>query len=290
MAGKGGLNLRTARIAVIGAGIGGLAAALDLARVGFEVLLLERAAAPGGKLRALEIDGQRMDAGPTVFTLRAVFDSLFEDAGESLDRHLRLTPAHLLARHAWRSGAHLDLFADPQRTADAIAAFAGSREAEGFACFMADARSIYATLDNSFIRASRPSPIDLVRRIGIGGLRDLWNIQPFATLWRRTGNYFADARLRQLFGRYATYCGSSPFLAPATLMLIAYVEQAGVWYVDGGMHRLAAALAMLSQRHGATVRFGSEVTKILVRNGRVSGVEIDRRERIAVDAIVCNAD
>ena len=285
-----GGELRTARIAVIGAGMGGLAAALDLSRAGFDVLLFERAAAAGGKLRELTIAGRRMDAGPTVFTLRGVFDALFADAGESLGRHISLQRADLLARHAWRAGEHFDLFADPSRSADAVGAFAGRRDARGFARFVADAKRIYTTLENSFIQAPRPSPVDLVRRVGIRGLGDLWKIQPFATLWQSMGGYFHDARLRQLFGRYATYCGSSPFLAPATLMLVAHVEQAGVWYIDGGMHRLAAAVAALAQRKGATLRFGAEVTRILTQNGRVSAVEIDHQERLAVDAVVCNAD
>jgi 1-hydroxycarotenoid 3,4-desaturase len=278
------------RIAVVGAGIGGLAAALDLAREGFEVLLFDRAAAPGGKLREVQVAGRRMDAGPTVFTMRRVFDELLSDAGESLDRHLTLIPAGLLARHAWPSGPTLDLHADIARSAESIGDFAGRRAADGFTRFTDQARRIYTTLDNAFMRASRPSPLDLVRRIGIAGLGDLWNVQPFSTLWRTLGDYFPDARLHQLFGRYATYCGSSPFLAPATLMLVAHVEQSGVWYLDGGMHRLAEVLAGLAEKRGATLRYGCDVTEILVRGGRVSGLEIDGRDRIEVDAIVCNAD
>jgi 1-hydroxycarotenoid 3,4-desaturase len=280
--------LRTARIAVIGAGVGGLAAALDLTRAGLEVFLFERAATPGGKLREVEIAGRRMDAGPTVFTLREVFDGLFADAGENLDQHLQLIPARILARHAWGPDKHLDLFADAERSTDAIRQFAGGSEAHGFVRFLAQAKRIYTTLENSFIQAARPSPMDLARRVG--GLADLWNIQPFSTLWRSIGGYFDDPRLQQLFGRYATYCGSSPFLAPATLMLVAHVEQAGVWYIEGGMHRLAAAMAALAGRHGAALRYGSEVAQIQVRNGRAAGVEIAGGECIAVDAIVCNAD
>jgi 1-hydroxycarotenoid 3,4-desaturase len=278
------------RIAIIGAGLGGLAAALDLSRAGFEVLLFERAEAPGGKLREVSVGGQRMDAGPTVFTMRRVFDELFADAGESLERHLKLIPADLLARHAWGTDGYLDLFADPGRSTEAIGNFAGRREAQAFVRFIAQAKRVYTTLENTFIRAARPSPVDLVRRIGIGGLPELWNIQPFSNLWQSLGGYFDDGRLRQLFARYATYCGSSPFLSPATLMLVAHVEQAGVWYIEGGMHRLADALAQLAARHGAVMRYSSEVSQILLAKGRVCAVELNGQERIAVDAIVSNAD
>ncbi len=282
--------MRTARVAVIGAGMGGLAAALDLSRQGIEVLLFERADAPGGKLREVEIAGRRMDAGPTVFTLREVFDELFADAGECLDQHINLSPANVLARHAWTSGEKLDLYADPRRSSDAIRRFAGGVEALGFERFVSRAKEVYSTLERTFVRAAKPSPLDLVRRAGMSGLIDLWNIEPFATLWQSVGRYFKDPRLKQLFGRYATYCGSSPFLAPATLMLVAHVEQAGVWYIEGGMHRLAAALADLCQRRGARLRYRSEVTQIFTKDGRVAGLEIGGQERIAVDAIICNAD
>jgi len=281
--------LTAPRVAIVGAGIAGLAAAIDLARNGCAVIVYERAAAAGGKMRSVRVAGVDIDAGPTVFTLRRVFDELFADAGDDLDRHLKLQPASLLARHAWSADEQLDLFADLSRSADAIARFAGAREAHGFLRFAAHARRIYQTLDASFMRASRPSPLTLMRRIGVAGLPDLWNIKPFDTLWQAVGQYFADPRLRQLFGRYATYCGSSPFSAPATLMLVAHVEQAGVWYVEGGMRRLVEQLVALAVRQGVQIRCGSEVREIHVDRGRVCAIEL-ADERVAVDAVVCNAD
>ena len=104
------------RVIVIGSGMGGLAAAIDLARTGCEVTVLERAAGPGGKLREVTVQGTGIDAGPTVFTLRAVFESLFSDAGARLDEHLELVPADLIARHAWSTGGTLDLHADLERS------------------------------------------------------------------------------------------------------------------------------------------------------------------------------
>jgi 1-hydroxycarotenoid 3,4-desaturase len=115
-------------------------------------------------------------------------------------------------------------------------------------------------------------------------------ISPFSTLWRALGEHFRDPRLRQLFGRYATYCGSSPFLAPATLMLVAHVEQDGVWLVAGGMHRIAVALAGLAAARGAVFRYGAEVREVLAEGGRASGVVLASGERIAADAVVVNAD
>ncbi len=275
---------------VIGAGVGGLAAAIDLAAAGLSVTLLERAPAPGGKLREVSVAGQAMDAGPTVFTLRDVFEQLFADAGFSLDALLALRPAERLARHAWDSPETLDLHADRDRSVAAIGAFAGAAEARRYVAFCNRARRIHDALDATFMRDARPSPAALVRRAGLRGLGGLLRIAPFTTLWQALGEHFHDPRLRQLFARYATYCGSSPFAAPATLMLIAHVEQQGVWLVDGGMHRLAQVMADIAGRLGATCRYDSHVTAIEAGRGRVSAVRLADGTRVTADIIVCNAD
>jgi 1-hydroxycarotenoid 3,4-desaturase len=277
-------------VIIVGAGIGGLAAAVDLARRGCDVTVCERAASAGGKMRRVMVAGAGIDAGPTVFTMRAIFESLFADAGERLTDHIHLVPAALLARHAWRAGGGLDLFADVARSAEAIGAFAGAAEARGYLAFCARSALVYRTLEKPFIGAQRPSQVELVKRIGVRGLPALLATAPFSTLWDELGKYFRDPRLRQLFGRYATYVGASPFLAPATLMLIAHVEQDGVWLVRGGMHGVAAAIRALAERRGARFRFGADVRDILVANGRVTGVTLADGEHIAADAVVFNGD
>lgn len=282
--------MKTPRVAVIGAGAGGLSAALLLAARGCEVIVLERAAAPGGKMREVEAGGAKIDAGPTVFTMRWVFDEIFADAGVTLSDRLTLQPVETLARHAWGENERLDLFADMGRSVDAIGAFAGRSEAEGYRAFCERARGIYGALRDTFIRASRPTPVSLVGRAGFRGFGDLLRISPFATMWDSLGAHFKDQRLRQLFGRYATYCGSSPYLAPATLMLVAHVESEGVWLVSGGMHRLAATLADLAREKGASFHYGCEAKRLLVEGGRVAGVETQDGARFDVDAVVMNGD
>ena len=225
-------------------------------------------------MREIAVAGRAIDAGPTVLTMRWVFEELFAAHGEDFSDHVTLRPAEILARHAWSEHERLDLFADNERSADAIGDLAGSAEARRFLAFCERARATYATLEGPFIKSAGPTPISLTRGAGLKGLGDLWRISPFTTLWHALGTYFHDQRLRQLFGRYATYCGSSPFAAPATLMLVAHVEQAGVWLVEGGMHRLAVALADGASAHGARFRYGAEVREVEAKSGIVSGVTL----------------
>jgi len=278
------------RVVVIGAGIGGLAAALRLAQAGLAVTVLDRAAQPGGKMRSVPVGDQAVEAGPTVFTMRWVFEELFAECGARLDARVALARADLLARHAWSGTERLDLFADIDASAAAIAGFAGTREADGYRRFCARSAEVYRTLEGPFIRDGRTSPAGLAQRVGLSGLGDLWRIQPFATLWSALGSFFRDPRLLQLFGRYATYCGASPFSAPATLMLVAHVEQAGVWTVAGGLSALARAVADLAAERGATFRYGAHVERIEAERGRVTGVILAGGERIPADHVVCNAD
>jgi len=278
---------RNPRTVVVGAGIGGLVAALELAARGLEVTVLERAPGPGGKLRQEHVAGRAVDAGPTVLTMRWVLDELFDDLGLALDRHLALRPLAVLARHAWADGSRLDLHAAPDRTAAAIGAFAGPAEARRYLGFCRRAQAVYETLERPFIRACRPSLPALARAAGLGGLG---RIAPFAGLWRTLGRQFRDARLRQLFGRYATYCGASPFAAPATLMLVAHVERQGVWTIEGGMHAIARTLAGLAMARGARFRFGAEAAVVRMAGGRPCAVVLADGEAVPAEALIVNAD
>ncbi len=279
----------TDEVVVIGSGVGGLVSAALLAAQGYRVTVLEAQATPGGKLRALPINGAAIDAGPTVFTMRDVFEDIFAACGDSLGRHLTLHPASTLARHAW-GDARLDLFADPADSETAIGDFAGAAEARGYRAFRAEAKRLFDALDGPFLRGPKPDPFSLGWRMGVRGFADYCTIRPYTSMWSALGGYFRDPRLRQLFGRYATYCGSSPFACPATLVLIAHVEASGVWLIDGGMHRLALALETLGRQNGVRFRYDAPVREILVERRRAAGVVLASGERIAASSVICNAD
>ncbi|PYB71957.1 1-hydroxycarotenoid 3,4-desaturase CrtD [Rhizobium wuzhouense] len=279
-------------VGVIGAGMAGLAASIRLAAAGYRVVVCEAQTEAGGKMRRVEVGGRGFDAGPTVLTMKWVFDALFAAAGRLIDDELVLAASPVIARHYWQGGACLDLHADLEETVRAVDDFAGRREADGYRRFAADSRRTFAVLKDSFIDASRPNPVSLSRRIGLGRPEDLLAIKPFSTLWSALGSYFADVRLRQLFGRYATYCGSSPYLSPATLMLVAHVEQEGVWTVQGGIRTLADRLTSLAVGLGVEFRYGDPVSEILIDPSRrnVSGLLTRAGRSLAARQIIFNGD
>ena len=278
------------RVVIVGAGVAGLVSACALAGRGLDVTVLERGAAPGGKMRQIAVGSSQIDSGPTVFTMRWVFDELFATAGRNFSDHVRLRPLDILARHAWDEHIRLDLFADKERAVEAIGDFAGAAEAARYRSFCDDTKRIYDILEKPFLRASQPSMSRLIGAHGFRGLTQLPQIKPFSSMWSALQQYFHDPRLRQLFGRYATYCGSSPFKAPATLMLVAHVEREGVWSIDGGMHGLARVLADGAIASGATIRYAQEVSEVLIGSGRARGVRLASGERIEADALIVNAD
>ena len=278
------------RVVVIGAGIGGLVTALQLSHQGFEVTVVEAANAPGGKLRQLMVDGAAIDSGPTVFTMRWVFDQILESVGTTLEAELSIRPLDILARHWWDDGSALDLHADPAQSFDAVASFAGLAEAQRFRAFCAEAQTVYRTLEPHYIRGPAPSMLGLGRALGIQGVSTLAKLGPLSSLWSTLGRHFQDPRLRQLFGRYATYTGSSPWQAPATLMLIAQVELDGVWSVDGGMHALARGLERLAVARGARFLYNTPCEQIDTHNGRATGVRLANGESLGADAVVFNGD
>ncbi len=280
----------TKKVVIIGAGIGGLSAAVDLAAQGISVTVLEQAYAPGGKLRQFPSEAGPVDAGPTVLTMRPVFEALMERAGARLSEHVTLTPETVIARHWWQDGSTLDLFADHAESANAVADFAGRRARDEFVAFSDKTRRLFEAFNGPVMQAAKPSVATLGRTVMQDARQLIPAIAPLSSLASSLSRSFSDPRLRQLFGRYATYVGGSPFNSPALLSLIWDVEARGVWRVKGGMLGLAKALEKVATERGATFRYGSLVERIEIEKGRVAGVTLGDGERIDADSVVFNGD
>ena len=278
-----------ARAVVVGAGVGGLASAIRLAAAGLQVTLLERHTHAGGKIRTLPSAAGPVDAGPTVLTMRHVFDDLFQSAGARLDDHVTLVPQEIIARHAWPDGSELDLFANPEASAAAVRDFAGSKSEKEFRAFCERTRMLFETFDGPMMRAAVPKLGALTKHV-LSNPRVISPMAPLSSMAGMLKRQFSDPRLAQLFGRYATYVGGSPYQSPAVLALIWHAEASGVWVVRGGMHKLTCAMSEVATALGVDIRLGTHVEQVEVRGGRARAVHLQNGERLTADAIVFNGD
>jgi 1-hydroxycarotenoid 3,4-desaturase len=280
---------RKSRVVIIGAGIGGLSAALRLAHRGLSVDVVDMAPGPGGKMRTRDSVAGPVDIGPTVMTMRDVFEEMFAEVGERLQDHVTLHADTVLARHRWRDGSTLDLHANAELSAEAVRDFAGARAEAEFRRFSDKARRLFEAFDGPVMQEPAPKLAALTAHVmKAPGL--IPSMAPGLTLAQNLRLRFSDPRLRQLFGRYATYVGGSPYLSPAILGLIWHSEARGVWAVEGGMHRLAAAVHRLAEARGARFRFGAKVQHIETQGGRTAGVRLADGTRLKADIVLFNGD
>ncbi len=281
-------------VAVIGAGMGGLAAAVRLATRGVAVTVFEQGPRAGGKLNRWMSDGWTFDTGPSLLTMPWVLRELFADAGHALEDDLTLDPVDPVCRYSFADGSTLDVTTDTARMAANIEALS-PRDVPAFFRFLAYSGDLYATAAEPFLR----NPIrremfargrsDLFR-FGLRA-RDLPKVASPRSVHDTVRQFFHDPRLRQVFDRYATYNGSSPYRAPAAFCLIPFVEFAtGAWHPRGGMYRIAEALTALLERLGVTLRLDAPVAAITHRNDAATGVQLASGERIAADAVISNVD
>jgi len=260
------------KIVIIGAGIGGLAAALRLAHQGCEVTVLDMHGAAGGKMRTVPSAAGPVDAGPTVLTMRPVFEALFADVDEELSAHLTFEPLTTLARHYWDDGTQLDLMADQAHSHSNVTAAFGSKAGQEFARFSARAQRLFAAFDAPMMRAHAPRQWAMTKTV-LGNPSLIPDMAPHRTMAGLLKSSFRNPQLAQLFGRYATYVGGSPHASPAILSLIWHAEAQGVWSVNGGIQRLAQTIAELAKSRGAEFHYNTKATRITQQNGRTSGVQ-----------------
>lgn len=262
---------------------------MRLAAQGLDVHVVEMAEGPGGKMRTAPSIAGPVDIGPTVLTMRPVFETLFADVGEQLSDHVTLQRDPLLARHWWRDGSTLDLFDNAEQSAEAVEAFAGSSAAKEFQTFSDEARRLFEAFDGPVMQAEAPGFLPLATHV-MRNPRLIPALAPGVSLARKLAMRFSDARLQQLFGRYATYVGGSPYQSPAVLGLIWHSEAQGVWSIEGGMHGLAQAMCRVAKAKGATFQFDAEVAEVIESDGSVEAVELSNGTRIAADIVVFNGD
>lgn len=273
-------------VIIIGAGIGGLSAAIRLAAAGKRVIVLEQNEQVGGKMSQIEAGGFRWDTGPSVITMRHVFEELFQAAGRRLEDYLTLQPVEPLTRYFYPDGTKLDMTRNWPALAEQITALE-PRDVAGYLRFLAYAARLHEITGPVFIYDQPPSWRSFLRvsPLAVG------QIDPWFTLDQVIRRFVRSPQLRQLLGRFATYVGASPYQAPATLGVIAHVElTGGVWYPHGGIYAIAQALLRLATELGVEIRTSQPVAAITVANQRATGVRLTDGAEIVAAAVIANVD
>ncbi|MEO1645331.1 MAG: phytoene desaturase family protein, partial [Chloroflexota bacterium] len=271
---------------VIGSGIGGLSAAIRLQHAGHRVVVLEKNPIVGGKMYQLEDKGFRFDTGPSVITMRHVFEDLFSDVGRSLDDYLDLVAVDPMTRYFYRDGFVLDATSDMSQMAQQIEAL-DERDVEGYLRYVAYAAKLHRITGETFIYGQPPTLLDFLKV-------PVWQwmqADPMRTMQGAIKSFVKSPKLRQLLGRFATYVGGSPYLAPATLNVIAHVElTGGVWYPRGGIYEIAKSMEKLATELGVEIYTNHAVSEICVQDGRVNGVRLASGDTMPARAVVSNVD
>jgi phytoene desaturase len=277
------------RVIVVGAGLGGMAAALRLAAAGHEVDVHEKEPVPGGKAGSVTRDGFRFDTGPTLLTMPGEFRELFARAGERLEDHVTFLPVDPLCTYHFADGTVLPAWRDPERFAQEVGRTMRD-SADALRAYLRHARELYEAAAPIFLHRSLHERSTWLSRDLLPLLPRVPRLDAFRTLHAAHASFFRDPRLVQLFDRFATYNGSDPYRAPATLALISHVEHGmGGYAVAGGIHALAHAVCRCAAKAGARFHFTSPVTEILLERRRAAGVVV-AGQRHAADVVICNVD
>ena len=282
------------RVAVIGGGLGGLAAAAVASARGHQVTLYEKNDWLGGKAAVLEEGGFRFDMGPTILTVPAVLDRIFAEGGKRTSDYLDLRRLDPQWRCFFDGGDRIDLMADDDAMAAEMDRFApGKGVGEGYRRFLAISKQLYEVSDRFFFWKAVEDlfdTIDVRANMNPSTLRDVLSLRMHATVASTIRGKVKDARLAQMLDHFVQYVGSSPYGAPAVLCAIAHMQTAqGVWYPMGGTRAVADALVRFAAERGATFRAAEDVLGIATESGRAVGVRTSRGVE-PYDSVVSNMD
>ena len=278
------------KVVVVGAGLGGLAAAIGAAAAGFSVEVVEAAPTAGGKVGTVTLEGVEVDTGPSVLTLPEVLDRLLARAGLRREDHLVLRAPRPSFRYLYPDGVALDVYPAAEETLASVDRALGSRARDELAGFLVYAARIWNVSERAFVRGDRPGWRTLFDQ-PLGDWARVFDIDPLRTMDAAIAARVRDPHLRTLLRRYATYNGSDVRRAPAALNCIAHVELAlGGYGVEGGVARIAEVLEAAARRIGVGFRFGAPVAAVTGSPAGVDGVELASGTWIPADAVIWNGE
>ncbi len=251
------------------------------------MLLLEKNPRLGGKLNLLQAAGYTFDTGPSLFTMPWVVRDLFTAAGRRVEDYLHLEQIEPTCRYRWPDGTRFDAWQCLPQLIQEIERL-DPTDVANFLRFLAYTADIYGAVADNFLL----KPFDgIAELITPRLLRDGPKIDAFRSVDAAVRSAFRSPYLHQIFNRYATYNGSSPYLSPATFNVIAYIEFAeGGWYIRGGMYELALALQRLAEELGVEIRTDTPVSEVLIEHGVACGVRLTSGELLRARQVIINAD
>jgi phytoene desaturase len=272
---------------IIGSGIAGIATAIRLALKGHAVEVFEANAHPGGKLAQIDLNGYRFDAGPSLLTMPQYVDELFELAGRAED--FQYQKLDIVCQYFYEDGTQLTAYADEDKFAREVSKLTNDNIADVKRYFK-NSSKIYQITDHVFLERSLHRLKTYLRWDTLRSVLRFSQIDAFRTMHRANQSFFTDERTVQFFDRYATYNGSNPYQAPATLNVIPHLEQHfGAYFPEGGMYSIATNLVNLAESVGVKFHFNAIVEEIVLENEQAIGVKI-KDELHTADAVVSNMD
>ncbi len=275
-------------IVVIGAGLGGLSAAISLATEGFSVDLLEKNDKVGGKLNVLEKDGFTFDLGPSILTMPHIFRALFERAGKNMDDYVSIEPLEPHWRNFFEDGSTLDLSSDPARMKQQLDQL-GPNTANEFEQFLAYSKKLCEVTEAGYFAKGLDSFWELLRHYG--PVKSLQDFDVFRSMDQGVRRFIKDPKLVEVLNYFIKYVGSSPYDAPALMNLLPYIQFGyGLWYIKGGMYGMAQGLEKLALELGVSIRVNTEVAEIQHQGGRATAVRLTDDSVIAAELIVSNME
>ena len=274
-------------VVIVGAGLGGLSAALRLAGAGRKVTVVERESVPGGRNGLLQRDGYSFDTGPSVLTMPSLIQDALACVGEDMKDWLELVPVDPLYRAFYHDGTQLDVHADTKRMQEEIATKISPSEAIGYGKYVDFVTKLYKYEMNDFIDRNIDSPLNLLTP----NLAKLVGLGAFRHLAPKVNQFLKDERTQKVYSFQAMYAGVSPQQALALYAVIAYMDSVnGVFFPKGGMHAVPRALAAAAQKHGVTFKYNTTVTSVEHSNGRATAVLTEDGQRITGDTFILNPD
>lgn len=277
------------RICVIGAGLGGLSAAIRLANKGFEVDLYEQNNNPGGKAGEIKERGYRFDTGPSLLTMPQVLAQLFSECGENIDEYLILNKLDLICKYFYPDKTIINAYSDAKKFGKEIDKKT-SDNFESLNKYLNYCKTIYDLAGDLFLTKDPSNVSTYLNSKALKTLLNIKKIDPFRTMNEANKSFFNDKRLVQLFNRYGTYSGSNPYLAPATLNIISHVEyNQGSYIPENGIYSITKALWKLAEKKGVNIFLNQKVDEIILENQVAVAIKIDDKIK-RYDKIISNVD